>query len=119
MSGEYPVDEKGLSVSKIHDAEVTNYQTKPWWKLGGKDYSFVSVDAGYPKASTSASSSDTAISANEKLQHNVWETDEVKEVYKPIEGYEGAHRFDPNLTWTPEEESRLLTQVTTSSLIKP
>jgi hypothetical protein len=29
-------------------------------------------------------------------------------LYKPIEKYEGSHRFDPTATWTPEEEQKLV-----------
>ncbi|KAN0104289.1 phthalate transporter [Hyaloscypha variabilis] len=89
----------------INDAEVIPTKTKPWWKFGGKDYSFVSVNSGY---SATASSSDTNLDSSEKLGRNVYETDDVKDVYKPIEGYEGAHRFDPNFKWSPEEEERLV-----------
>lgn len=30
-------------------------------------------------------------------------------------GYEGRHRFDPNYTWTPQEESKLVRKVCLSS----
>ena len=97
----------------INDAEVIPTKTKPWWKFGGKDYSFVSVNSGY---SATASSSDTNLDSSEKLGRNVYETDDVKDVYKPIEGYEGAHRFDPNFKWSPEEEKRLVKTVSFHSL---
>jgi hypothetical protein len=32
-------------------------------------------------------------------------------IYKPIENYEGSHRFDPTATWTPQEESALVRTV--------
>lgn len=31
--------------------------------------------------------------------------------YKPIEGYEGAHRYDPKLEWEPKEEKKLVRKV--------
>lgn len=31
--------------------------------------------------------------------------------YKPIEGYEGLHRFDPDFEWEPAEEKRLVRKV--------
>ena len=31
--------------------------------------------------------------------------------YKPIDTYEGRHRWDPNAEWTPEEEKRIIRKV--------
>jgi hypothetical protein len=31
--------------------------------------------------------------------------------YKPIETYEGFHRYDPEFAWEPEEERRLVRKV--------
>lgn len=31
--------------------------------------------------------------------------------YKPIENYEGAHRYDPHYQWTEGEEKRLVRRV--------
>lgn len=31
--------------------------------------------------------------------------------YRPIEGYEGLHRYDPNEQWTPQEEGKLVRKV--------
>lgn len=39
-----------------------------------------------------------------------------KEIYKPIEGYEGAHRFDSSMKWSVDEEKRL---VRTVSILLP
>jgi hypothetical protein len=82
---------------------------KPWWKFGGQDVSFVSVDSGYIRQSESASSSDTKL--DDTQDHHVWETEESRDIYKPIEGYEGAHRFNPAYKWTPEEEKKLVRQL--------
>lgn len=98
--------EDGLHIS----ARPEPVKRKPWWKLGGKDTSFVSVNAGYA-VSSSSSDPDSKTSSVEDLGKHVWETEESKEIYKPIEGYEGAHRFDPSLKWTPEEEKRLVKSV--------
>ena len=103
----YPSDDvKGASDDGPLNAHPLPVKTKPWWKLGGKDYGFVSIDAGYPKQVNSASSSDTQLDGS--LDHNVYETEDTKEIYQPIEGYEGAHRFDPSLEWDPQEEKRLV-----------
>ena len=38
------------------------------------------------------------------------------EFYKPIAEYEGAHRYDPKMTWTEQEEKALIRRV---SFLKP
>ncbi|KAF2149177.1 phthalate transporter [Myriangium duriaei CBS 260.36] len=94
------------AINVIAPSSVRNRQ--PWWKLGGKDYPFVSVDAGYSSsANSSASSSKSSLPIPDR-SHNVWESVEAVEIYKPIEGYEGAHRFDHDYKWTPEEEKSLV-----------
>jgi hypothetical protein len=108
---DYPVEVKDVGENGFHDAAPKTVETKPWWKLGGEDFSFVSVNAGYPTSSTSATSSKTELDVDDPAGHNVWTNEDSKELYKPIEGYEGAHRFDPSLTWTEEEEKRLVTQL--------
>jgi hypothetical protein len=113
---EYPGDVKSLDNAGFHGVTPLPTRRRPWWKLGGVDYSFVSVDAGYGKTA-SATSSDTQLDTVEEHGRHVWNTDEAKDIYKPIEGYEGAHRFDPNLTWDPEEEKKLVRQVSTVSVL--
>jgi hypothetical protein len=110
----YYVDEKGFEKG-FQSAGPQPIKKKPWWKLGGRDQSFVSVNSGYPPSS-SVSSSDTNLPADTKPTNHVWETEESKEIYKPIEGYEGSHRFDPSFKWDPEEEKRL---VKTVSIVMP
>lgn len=80
--------------------------SQKWWQLGGKDVSYVSVDAGYESRSESSSTEDLV-----KNVDNVYVAPEAIELYKPIEGFEGAHRFDPNASWSPEEEKKLVRRV--------
>lgn len=40
-----------------------------------------------------------------------FETTEGHHFYRPIDGYEGLHRWDPDFTWTPEEEKRIVRKV--------
>lgn len=94
----------------IQDSSAVPFQTKPWWKFGGKDYSFVPVNSGYTQTAAGTKSDSTLDSVQDMGRH-VYETDAAKDIYKPIEGYEGAHRFDPHLKWTPEEEKRLVKTV--------
>jgi hypothetical protein len=106
---DYTADVK--HASGLHIVDRDPIKRKPWWKVGGKDESFVSVDAGYARTVSPASSSETKLDSLEELGNNVWETEDAKEIYKPIEGYEGAHRFDPSFKWSPEEEKRLVRTV--------
>lgn len=77
-----------------------------WWHFGGKDVAYVSVDAGYESKSESSSNEDLV-----KNKDNVFVAPEAAELYKPIEGFEGTHRFDPNATWSAEEEKKLVRRV--------
>jgi hypothetical protein len=40
-----------------------------------------------------------------------WDASGLETHYKPIESYEGFHRFDPNFDWEPEEERKLVRKV--------
>lgn len=81
-------------------------QTRRWWQSGGKDIAFVSVDSGIESETSSIDTSNTP-----KIEPNVFQAAEVSDIYKPIEGFEGAHRFDPNASWTSEEEKALVRRV--------
>ncbi|THY89007.1 retrograde regulation protein 2 [Aureobasidium pullulans] len=78
-------------------------QTRRWWQFGGNDVAFVSVDSGIESETSSIDTSNTP-----KIETNVFQAAEVSDIYKPIEGFEGAHRFDPNASWTSEEEKALV-----------
>ena len=36
---------------------------------------------------------------------------EGQHFYRPIDGYEGLHRWDPDFTWTESEEKRIVRKV--------
>ncbi|KAJ3042003.1 hypothetical protein HDV00_008294 [Rhizophlyctis rosea] len=42
---------------------------------------------------------------------NVFDDSELAEHYQPRADYEGRHRFDPTLTWEPEEEKKLVRKI--------
>ena len=110
----YPANVNDVDESGLQSVDPKPMKSKLWWKLGGKDYSFVSVNAGYTRSAISTSSSDTKLDAVENLGRHVYETDDTKEIYKPIAGYEGSHRFDPSFQWDPEEERKLVRMVSLS-----
>jgi len=89
-------------------------QPRKWWRFGGTDYSHVSVDAGYDIDSSETSSFDESDSGLVKNVNNVYEDKDAADLYKPIEGYEGAHRFKLDATWTSEEEEDLVKRVSSS-----
>lgn len=81
-------------------------QAQKWWQLGGKDAAFVSVDDDHEDGFVSSSEEDLV-----KNTDNVFVAPEAQELYKPVEGFEGAHRFDPTATWSAEEEKKLVRRV--------
>lgn len=85
-------------------------QRRAWWKFGGTDVSYVSVDAGYKDVSSENSSSNSLPSLVEN-KDNVFVDGTAQELYRPPDNYEGYHRFDPYGTWTQAEEKRLLWRV--------
>lgn len=40
-----------------------------------------------------------------------YEVTEGHHFYRPIDGYEGLHRWDPDFTWTEKEEKRIVRMV--------
>jgi hypothetical protein len=45
------------------------------------------------------------------LDQGAFATDGLETFYKPIEGYEGAHRFDPNYRWSNSDEGKVVWKV--------
>jgi hypothetical protein len=35
----------------------------------------------------------------------------LQDHYKPVDSYEGLHRYDPNFEWEPEEEQKVVWKV--------
>lgn len=102
--------------SEVDRSEIdTRRVAKPqkWWKIGGQDVSHVSVDID-TKSESETSSIDQSGSHLVRNVNNVFEAAEATEIYKPIKGFEGTHRFDPNATWTNEEEAALVRRVCSS-----
>jgi hypothetical protein len=101
--------------SKIIDSTDVSAREQPrrpkprkWWQFGGQDVSYVSVDADIDIGSETSSQESGNLAKN---RNNVFEAPEATEIYKPIANFEGAHRFDPDATWEPEEEKRLVKRV--------
>jgi len=84
---------------------------RPWWKLGGKDIIFTPVDPDSLTSSENPSTEDVETAGIDNVHGSVFDDSGAAQFYKPIEKYEGAHRFDPNATWTPAEEKALVRTV--------
>jgi hypothetical protein len=114
----FPIDQKVANEKAVSAERPVAVRRNPWWKYGGEDVTFVSVNSGYPASSTTAASSETKFDAFDAHgAQGVFDHEEAKEIYKPAPGYEGAHRFDPNLTWTPEEEKKLRRKVRVAEIL--
>lgn len=66
-----------------------------------------------PQVHTSASPTSSADSAAELLDSSrkAFATDGIETFYKPIDTYEGRHRYDPDFEWDAKEEQRIVRQV--------
>lgn len=106
-----------LSTSSLGDRTTHNVRSPPWWKIGGKDYSYVSIDGDFSAVTGSQTSSTESVDDSVvKKRNSVYQASEAITLYKPPETYEGAHRFDPLLVWTEDEEKKLVTRVCHVSL---
>ncbi len=108
--------EKSGSNYPITTSKVTH---RPWWKLSGKDTSFAPVDPDSVTTSNPASTQDIEITGLENIHGSVFDDSGAAQFYQPIEKYEGAHRFDPNATWTPAEEKALVKTVSPAAFTNP
>ena len=50
-----------------------------------------------------------------KTRESAFDTESFESYYKPIESYEGYHRWDPKFQWEAKEEKKLVRKVSDSS----
>lgn len=104
-------DEKNIATAsgiERGDSVHLARRSKRWWQFGGKDVSFVTVDDGSSTGSVRSSITDIASVQEINKGETVFGNEDTASFYKPDPSYEGAHRFDPNATWTAEEENQLV-----------
>lgn len=94
-------------IESVNKEATRRGKPRKWWQLGGRDVSHVSVDADIDVDSETSSRDETLV----KNVDNVFEAPEALEIYKPTAKFEGSHRFDPDATWEPEEERKLVRRV--------
>ncbi|KAI4187386.1 MAG: hypothetical protein L6R41_002845 [Letrouitia leprolyta] len=90
-----------------HQHHGNALDTNPWWKFGGRDRSFI------PTASETSSTiidrkDSRDIEDEVTLDDSVFNNAKAFDIYKPIEKYEGRHRFDPKAVWSEAEEKKLV-----------
>lgn len=103
----YSVDSTRDSASD----EGPRLRANPWWRFGGKDQSFVPVNAPSTTKSTRSSSDEDEHANESTIYGSVFSDSRAQEFYKPIEKYEGRHRFDMHATWSEDEEKKLVRRV--------
>ncbi|TVY59252.1 putative transporter [Lachnellula cervina] len=108
-------DEKGVgpNVNDRGDESIQSPTTqapkKSWWNIGGPDISFAPVDpVSVTNSSSTSIKEDIETSGEQTIHGSVFDDSKAAELYQPVEKYEGRHRFDPNATWTEEEERKLI-----------
>ena len=93
----------------------TALQTNLWWKFGGKDRSFIPTRSETSKPSLDAFNDPRDIENENTADDSVFNNPKAFDIYKPIEKYEGRHRFDPRATWSEGEEKKLVRRVSNST----
>ena len=96
-----------LTSSDVRNAIGAN----PWWKFGGHDRIFVPSRLGTSDLTLSSLGKDADSESENNNDGTVFSDSRVAEFYEPIEKYEGKHRFDPQATWSDEEERKLVRRV--------
>lgn len=93
------------------------FRANPWWRFGGEDRSFVPVNVTSSVKSTRSSSDEDEHANENTIYGSVFSDSRAQEFYKPIEKYEGRHRFDMHATWTEQEEKALVRRVSAYILV--
>lgn len=96
--------------------EGPRFRANPWWRFGGEDRSFVPVNVSSSVKSTRSSSDEDEHANESTIYGSVFSDSRAQEFYKPIEKYEGRHRFDMHATWTEQEEKALVRRVSSCIL---
>lgn len=63
---------------------------------------------------SAAYSTDSELAGRERARFHdepTFEMTEDAQFYKPIDTYEGIHRWDPDFEWSPEEEKKIVRKV--------
>lgn len=112
----YSLDSGRDSTRDSASDEGPRLRANPWWRFGGKDRSFVPVNVPSTTKSARSSSDDDEHAHESTIYGSVFSDSRAQDFYKPIEKYEGRHRFDMHATWSEDEEKNLVRRVSTCIL---
>ena len=82
-----------------------------WWNFGGRDRIFIPSRLKGSESTFKDFQGDRTVESDHNLDGSVFSDPRAIETYKPIESYEGRHRFDVHATWSDEDEKRLVRRV--------
>ena len=85
--------------------------TNPWWKFSGRDRSYIPTRSEPSKSSLETVNDSRDIENEDNPDDSVFNNTKAFDIYKPIEKYEGRHRFDPRAVWSISEEKKLVRRV--------
>jgi hypothetical protein len=93
-----------------HRKASTPYSKNGYYELHDQDgndprSSINSLSPIFPKSETEERLEEVPDS------HATFSSEGLEDYYKPIEGYEGAHRYDPGYAWSPLDERRVVRKV--------
>lgn len=94
-------------------------KANPWWNFGGRDRIFVPSRLQGSKSTFKDFQGDRSIDEDKNADGNVFSDPRAVDIYKPIEKYEGRHRFDLHATWSDEEEKKLVRRVSSFISLNP
>ena len=57
---------------------------------------------------------DPVLAGRRRSAAGTFDNDSLESYYKPIEAFEGSHRFDPKFEWDKQEEKRIVRKVSYS-----
>ena len=81
------------------------------WNFGGRDRTFVPSRLQGSQSSFKEFQGDRTVDDDHNADGSVFSDPRFVEMFKPIEKYEGRHRFDLHATWSDKEEKRLVRRV--------
>lgn len=96
-----------LFARRLLAAKSESSEATPLFSMGIERES--SDQADDLKASPEAIVSESSVFA--RTGGKTFETESLESFYKPIDSYEGVHRFDPEFEWEAKEEKRLVRKV--------
>lgn len=65
----------------------------------------------FPKVFPVAAVDEPSLFKSSKAPGKTWDNDSLGDFYKPIDTYEGIHRYDPDFQWEAKEEKKLVRKV--------